>query len=92
MDGIEKVDSSVIDYFEELERSNNINLGDNIVPPLTIEEIANKAWGLEQEEIQQMEIKNVNNYLFDIVELQERNNLRFAQVRQDYDEIKQLQS
>ena len=88
MDGIEKVDSSVIDYFEELERSNNINLGDNIVPPLTIEEIANKAWGLEQEEIQQMEIKNVNNYLFDIVELQERNNLRFAQVRQDYDEIK----
>ena len=88
MDGIEKVDSSVIDYFEELERSNNINLGDNIVPPLTIEEIANKAWSLEQEEIQQMEIKNVNNYLFDIVELQERNNLRFAQVRQDYDEIK----
>lgn len=51
MDGIEKVDSSVIDYFEELERSNNINLGDNIVPPLTIEEIANKAWNLEQEEI-----------------------------------------
>ena len=88
MDGIEKVDSSVIDYFEELERSNNINLGDNIVPPLTIEEIANKALGLEQEEIQQMEIKNVNNYLFDIVELQERNNLRFAQVRQDYGEIK----
>jgi hypothetical protein len=27
MDGIEKVDSSVVDYFEELERMNNINLG-----------------------------------------------------------------
>jgi hypothetical protein len=28
MDGIEKVDSSVVDYFEELERMNNIKLGD----------------------------------------------------------------
>lgn len=27
MDGILKVDDSTIDYFEELERSNNINLG-----------------------------------------------------------------
>jgi len=37
MDGIEKVDRSIIDYFEELERSSNINLGDNIVPSLTME-------------------------------------------------------
>lgn len=27
MDGIEKVDSSVVDYFMELERSSGINLG-----------------------------------------------------------------
>jgi hypothetical protein len=36
MDGIEKVDSSVVDYFEELERMNNINLGDNIAPTLSV--------------------------------------------------------
>jgi hypothetical protein len=36
MDGIEKVDESVVAYFEELERANNINLGDNIAPSLTL--------------------------------------------------------
>ena len=36
MDGVEKVDLSIIDYFEELQRSSNINLGDNIVPSLTL--------------------------------------------------------
>jgi len=43
MDGIEKVDPSVIDYFEELERSSNINLGDNIVPALSMDEIAKRS-------------------------------------------------
>lgn len=37
MDGIEKVDSSIIDYFEQLEKSSNINLGDNITPAMTVE-------------------------------------------------------
>jgi hypothetical protein len=43
MDGIEKVDTSVIDYFSELERSNNINLGENLPPSLTIDEMAQRA-------------------------------------------------
>lgn len=43
MDGIEKVDESVVDYFEELERMNNINLGDNIAPTLSVEEMARRA-------------------------------------------------
>ncbi|MCB0371088.1 MAG: hypothetical protein KDD45_17130 [Bdellovibrionales bacterium] len=37
MDGIEKVDQSIIGYFEELERSSNINLGKNIAPTLSID-------------------------------------------------------
>ena len=36
MDGIEKVEKTVIDYFEELEKSCNINLGDNVVPAMTV--------------------------------------------------------
>jgi len=40
---------------------------------------------MTEEEIDELEIKNVNNYLFDIAELEERNNLRFEQIRQDYD-------
>lgn len=35
-------------------------------------------------------MKNVNNYLFDVAELEERNSLRFSKIRQDYDEIKDL--
>jgi hypothetical protein len=34
MDGIEKVDPSIVDYFEELERSNNIFLGNNVAPTM----------------------------------------------------------
>lgn len=51
MDGIEKVDPSVVDYFEELERMNNINLGDNIAPSLTIEEMAKRARTMTEDEI-----------------------------------------
>lgn len=51
MDGIEKVDSSVIEYFEEAERANNINLGDNIAPSLTMEEMAKRAQSMTPEEI-----------------------------------------
>ena len=51
MDGIEKVDPTVIDYFEELERSSNINLGDNIAPTLSITEMAKRASVMTEEEI-----------------------------------------
>ena len=39
MDGIEKVDDSVVGYFQELERISNINLGDNIIPSLSMDQI-----------------------------------------------------
>lgn len=39
MDGIEKVDGTVIDYFEELERESFIYLGENNVPSYTKEDI-----------------------------------------------------
>lgn len=51
MDGIEEVDSSIVDYFEELERSSNINLGDNIVPSLSMKEIADRGMYMSVEEI-----------------------------------------
>lgn len=65
MDGIEKVDETVVDYFEELERMNNINLGDNIAPTLSPEEIVRRSREMTAEEINEMEMKNVNNFLFD---------------------------
>jgi hypothetical protein len=43
MDGIEKVDPSIVDYFEELEHSCNINLGDNITPPMTVARLIERA-------------------------------------------------
>lgn len=44
-----------------------------------------RAMKMTEEEINELEIKNVNNYLFDVAELEERNNIRFAQIRKDYD-------
>ena len=43
MDGIEKVDRTIIDYFEQLEKSCNINLGDNVAPAMTVPEMANRS-------------------------------------------------
>lgn len=43
MDGIQKVDASIVDYFEELERSSNINLGTNIAPSLSVPELAKRT-------------------------------------------------
>lgn len=34
MDGIEKVDKSIVEFFEDMEKSNHINLGDNVAPSL----------------------------------------------------------
>ena len=49
MDGIEKVDLSILEYFEELQKSSNINLGDNIVPSLSVAEMAKKAQTMTRE-------------------------------------------
>ena len=51
MDGIEKVDQSIIGYFEELQKSSNINLGNNIAPSLSIAELAERSQTMTQEEI-----------------------------------------
>ena len=42
------------------------------------------------EEINEEEMKNVNNYLFNPAELEERNSLRFDSIRHDYYEKKEL--
>lgn len=42
MDGIEKIDRSIVDFFEELEMSSNIYLGNNLAPSLSASEIAEK--------------------------------------------------
>lgn len=91
MDGIEKVEESVVGYFEELERMNNINLGENIAPTLSPEEIVRRAREMTPEEINEMEMKNVNNFLFDAAELDDRNERRFYSVHREYDSIKKLQ-
>ncbi len=55
-----------------------------------MDQIAERAMNMTEEEINELEIKNVNNYLFDVAELDERNCLRFAAVREAYDEVKDL--
>ena len=37
-----------------------------------------------------MELQNVNNFLFDVEELKDRNNRRFYEVRKEYLEVKDL--
>lgn len=69
MDGIQKVDSSIVDYFEELERSCNINLGTNIAPSLSVPELAKRTSTMSEQQINEEEMKNVNNFLFDVAEL-----------------------
>lgn len=51
MDGIEKVDESVVNYFEELQRGNNINLGSNIAPTLTMQQMARRSQTMTPEQI-----------------------------------------
>ena len=63
------MDPTVVDYFEEMERMNNINLGDNIAPSLSIEEMAKRARTMTEEQINEEEMRNVNNFLFDPAEL-----------------------
>ena len=60
---------------------NNINLGENIAPSLSIEEMAKRARTMTEEEINEEEMRNVNNFLFDPAELLERNERRFSSVR-----------
>lgn len=45
---------------------------------------------MTQQEINELEMKNVNNFLFDPAELDERNGLRFESVGNEYKEVKTL--
>jgi hypothetical protein len=66
MDGIEKVDDSIVDYFKELEMTSNIYLGDNIVQSLTVDELLERSKHKTKEEVNEEEMRNVNNYLFNV--------------------------
>jgi hypothetical protein len=59
---------------------NNINLGDNIAPTLSPKEMAERSKTMSQQEIDEMELKNVNNFLFNPSELEDRNQRRFSSV------------
>lgn len=43
IDGIEKMDRSAVDFFEEMDRNNNIYLGNNMAPSLSINELAQRS-------------------------------------------------
>jgi hypothetical protein len=49
MDGIEKVDDSIVGYFEECERTSNILLGENIAPAMTKAEIIQQSSTMTQD-------------------------------------------
>lgn len=79
MDGIEKVHDSVVEYFEELERSSNIFLGENAAPPLTMQELMEMRRGrIEEVTEDEEELQNINNFLFEPSELETRNQMRFV--------------
>lgn len=69
MDGIEKVDPSVVDFFSEMEKESNIFLEDDI-DPLTPHEIAQDNF--DTAEVADDEVININNFIFDPIELNDR--------------------
>ena len=90
MDGIEKVDKSILDYYDELEKSSHIHLADNLVSSLTIQQIEDRRNEMSEDEMNAEEMKNVNNFLFETGELEVRNAMRFETIRANYLEVKQL--
>jgi hypothetical protein len=51
MDGIEKVDKTIVEFFEEMEKSNHINLGDDVIPTLNNRKMNEKYNKMTKEEI-----------------------------------------
>ena len=66
MDGIEKVDLSIIDFFDECEKRSNINLGNNIVSSLSMSELEERSQKMDEDSINEKEMMNVNNFIFDM--------------------------
>lgn len=84
MDGIEKVDSSVVGYFEELERESHIYLGENSVASYSADDIAEEIRQRRTQEFSASQFveKNMNNFLFNQAELDDRESRRFATVHE----------
>ena len=57
---------------------------------MSVAELAERAQEMTQDEINELEMKNVNNYLFNVAELEERNMMRFESIRIDYYDKKDL--
>ncbi len=47
------------------------------MPSLSVEELVQRTSTQSEQKINDQEMQNVNNFLFDIAELEERNRLRF---------------
>ena len=77
MDGIEKVDKSILDYFDECEKTNGINLGNSITESLNPLEFNERYHDMSPEEIAEDEMKNINDLIFNAAEIDERNGIRF---------------
>lgn len=67
-----------------------MNLGENLPPALTIDEVSRRAASMSEEEINEEELRNVNTFLFNPAELQDRNERSFPTLREEYLQIKQL--
>lgn len=82
MDGIEKVDETISEYFEELERESHIYLGPNNVPSYTVEDIEMERQEKDQKSYSSMFVeKNINSFLFSQPELDDREERRFDSIR-----------
>ena len=51
MDGIQKVDESMLDFFDGLQKGCNINIGDNSPYPISLKEMADILLTKSEEEI-----------------------------------------
>lgn len=57
---------------------------------MTIDEISRRAAVMSEEEINEEELRNANNFLFNAAELQDRNERSFPTVKAEYHEIHKL--
>lgn len=74
MDGIQKVNSSVVDFFTEMEKESNIYLDDDVEPAEAKEMIKD-----DPNEVDEEEVININNFIFDEIELEDRKKRRFSE-------------
>lgn len=84
MDGIEVVDSTIVDFFAEMEKENFIYLDDDV-------EISKVRDLLEEEKHDFNEdVLNVNHYIFDQEEWKDRIKRKFSNRKKEYHDNKKL--